>query len=98
MAHLRGIGCALLVAAGVAAVPVANAASWRHAGSISAPEGRDRTFVPDFGTDRSGALTVLYRGRDFNGGWGPCVYVTGRSADLSGSSTSMTRSCSGASR
>src|SRR4051812_16412696 len=71
MAHLRGIGCALLVAAGVAAVPVANAASWRHAGSISAPEGTDRTFVTDFGTDRTGTLTVLYRGRDFNGGWGP---------------------------
>jgi hypothetical protein len=59
------------VAAGVAAVPVANAASWRHAGSISTPEGTDRTFVTDFGTDRTGALTVLYRGRDFNGGWGP---------------------------
>lgn len=71
MAHLRGIGCALLVAAGVAAVPVANAASWRHAGNISAPEGTDRTFVTDVGTDRTGALTVLYRGRDLNGGWGP---------------------------
>src|SRR3954449_11701969 len=71
MAHLRGIGCALIVAAGVAAVPVANAASWRHAGSISTPEGTDRTFVTDLGTDRTGALTVLYRGRDRNGGWGP---------------------------
>src|SRR4051795_3162761 len=71
MAHLREIGCALLVAAGVAAVPVANAASWRHAGSISAPEGTDRTFVTDLGTDRTGALTVLYRGRDPNGSWGP---------------------------
>jgi hypothetical protein len=71
MAHFRGIACALLVAAGVASVPVANAASWRPAGSISAPEGTDRTFVTDFGTDRTGALTVLYRGRDFNGGWGP---------------------------
>src|SRR4051794_31615202 len=71
MARLCGIACALLVAAGVAAVPVANAASWRPAGSISAPEGTDRTFVTDFGTDRTGALTVLYRGRDFNGGWGP---------------------------
>src|SRR3954464_10499922 len=71
MVHLRGIGCALLVAAGVAAVPVANAASWRHAGSISTPEGTDRTFATDFGTDRPGALTVLYRGRDRNGGWGP---------------------------
>jgi hypothetical protein len=71
MAHLRRIGCALLVAAGVAAVPVANASSWRHAGSISTPEGTDRTFVTDFGSDRTGALTVLYRGRDMNGGWGP---------------------------
>src|SRR4051794_14908679 len=71
MAHLRGIGCALLVAAGVAAVPVANAASWRHAGSITAPEGTDRTFVTDFDTDRTGALTVLYSGRDPNGSWGP---------------------------
>lgn len=71
MAHLRRIGCALLVAAGVAAVPAANAASWRAAGSITAPEGTDRTFVTDFGTDRTGALTVLYRGRDLNGGWGP---------------------------
>ena len=59
------------MAAGVAAVPVANAASWQHAGSISTPEGTDRTFVTDFGTDRTGALTVLYRGRDVNGGWGP---------------------------
>jgi hypothetical protein len=59
------------VGAGVAAAPVANAASWRDAGSISAPEGTDRTFVTDFVTDRTGALTVLYRGRDFNGGWGP---------------------------
>src|SRR3954454_5796647 len=71
MAHLPRIACALIVAAGVAAVPVANAASWRHAGSISTPEGTDRTFVTDFGTDRTGALTVLYRGRDRNGGWGP---------------------------
>jgi hypothetical protein len=59
------------LAVGLAAVPVANAASWRHAGSISAPEGVDRTFVTDVGTDRTGALTVLYRGRDLNGGWGP---------------------------
>src|SRR3954462_2629988 len=71
MAHLPRIACALLAAAGVAAVPVANAASWRDAGSISTPEGTDRTFVTDFGTDRTGALTVLYRGRDENGGWGP---------------------------
>src|SRR4051794_23994627 len=71
MVHLRVIGCALLAAAGVAAVPVANAATWRHAGRISTPEGTDRTFVTDFGTDRTGALTVLYRGRDLNGGWGP---------------------------
>src|SRR3954454_14818971 len=71
MAHLREVGCALLVAAGVAAVPVANAASWRDAGRILTREGTDRTFVTDFGTDRTGALTVLYRGRDFNGLWGP---------------------------
>jgi hypothetical protein len=59
------------MAAGVAAVPVANAASWRDAGSITAPEGTDRTFVTDLGTDRTGALTALYRGRDPNGSWGP---------------------------
>ena len=57
--------------AGVAAVPVANAARWRHAGSISAPEGTDRTFVTDFGTDRTGALTVLYRGGDVDDVLGP---------------------------
>src|SRR3954447_13171603 len=71
MAHLRRIGCALLLVAGVAAVPAASAASWHSAGSISAPEGTDRTFVTDVGTDRTGALTALYRGRDPNGGWGP---------------------------
>src|SRR3954471_5459740 len=71
MAELRGVACALLVAAGVAAVPVANAARWRDAGTISTPEGTDRTFVTDFGTDRTGALTVLYRGGDFNDDLGP---------------------------
>jgi hypothetical protein len=94
MAHLRGIGCALLVGAGAAAAPVANAASWRDAGTISAPEGTHSTFVSDLGTDRTGALTVIYRGGDFNDDLGPRVYVTGRSADRSGSSTCMTRTCS----
>src|SRR3954454_20920122 len=71
MAHLRLIGCALLVAAGLAAAPVTKAASWEPAGSISAPEGTDRTFVTDLVTDRSGALTALYHGGDPNGSWGP---------------------------
>jgi hypothetical protein len=59
------------VAAGVAAVPVANAASWRDAGRVSAPEGTHSTFVSDLGTDRTGALTVIYRGGDFNDDLGP---------------------------
>jgi hypothetical protein len=59
------------VVAGVAAPAVADAASWRDAGTISAPEGTHSTFVSDLGTDRTGALTVIYRGGDFNDDLGP---------------------------
>jgi hypothetical protein len=70
MAHLRRLACATVVAlAGMQ--PAAHAAGWQPAGVVSDPIGTQDTLLVGAAADRTGELTLVYRGLDIDDEMGP---------------------------
>jgi hypothetical protein len=73
MADLRAIACATVVAL-AAVAPAAHAAGWQRIGVITAVNSQQDTVMHGLASDRTGALTALYRGLDLDDEFGPVQF------------------------